>query len=414
MKKFDPIRSFANLRHEFGEHGGVNMSVEASTTFTVLDPETMPEIFQGHLGPDVGGCYLYGRHFNPTVYVLGRQIAAYEGAEAGYCTASGMAAISAVVTQLCDTGDHVVASRTVYGGTFALLRDYLPLKAGVATTFVDVSDLAAVERAFTPRTRVLYCETMSNPTLRVADIPALADIAHRHGAVLVVDNTFAPLIVAPIQHGADVVVHSLTKFMNGASDHIAGAVCGTTAFIMKLMDLHTGSLMLLGPTMDPQVAFDISLRLPHLGLRMAEHSRRAHAVATRLVECGLPVTYPGLPEHADHELLLRLANPDFGHGGLLTLDLGSRERAFDFMGRLQNEHQFGLMAVSLGYSETLMSCSAASTSSEMPEDELAKAGIRPGLVRLSLGYTGTLEQRWGQLRSVLADMGLVGAAAPES
>ena len=414
MKKFDPIRSFANLRHEFGEHGGVNMSVEASTTFTVIDPETMPEIFQGHLGPDVGGCYLYGRHFNPTVYVLGRQIAAYEGAQAGYCTASGMAAIAAVVTQLCDTGDHVVASRTVYGGTFALLRDYLPAKAGVATTFVDVSDLASVERAFTPRTRLLYCETMSNPTLRVADIPALADIAHRHGALLVVDNTFTPLIVAPIQHGADVVVHSLTKFMNGASDHIAGAVCGTTAFIMKLMDLHTGSLMLLGPTMDPQVAFDISLRLPHLGLRMAEHSRRAHAIATRLAGCGLPVTYPGLPAHPDHGLLLRLANPDFGHGGLLTLDLGSRERAFDFMGRLQNEHQFGLMAVSLGYSETLMSCSAASTSSEMPEDELAKAGIRPGLVRLSLGYTGTLEQRWGQLRSVLADLGLVGAATPES
>jgi methionine-gamma-lyase len=183
MKTFDPIRSFADLRHEFGEHGGVNMSVEASTTFTVLDPGTMPEIFQGHLGPDVGGCYLYGRHFNPTVYVLGRQIAAYEGAEAGYCTASGMAAISAVITQLCDTGDQVVASRTVYGGTFALLHDYLPAKAGVATTFVDVSDLAGVERAFTPRTRVLYCETVSNPTLRVADIPALAAIAHRHGAI---------------------------------------------------------------------------------------------------------------------------------------------------------------------------------------------------------------------------------------
>jgi methionine-gamma-lyase len=162
--------------------------------------------------------------------------------------------------------------------------------------------------------------------------------------------------------------------------------------------------------MDPQAAFDISLRLPHLGLRMAEHSRRAHAFATRLAECGLPVTYPGLPSHADHELLRRLANPDFGFGGLLTLDLGTRERAFDFMGRLQNEHQFGLMAVSLGYSETLMSCSAASTSSEMPEDELEKAGIRPGLVRLSLGYTGTLEQRWEQLRAVLVDMGLIGSA----
>ena len=406
MKTFDPIRSFANLRHEFGEHGGVNMSVEASTTFTVIDPATMPEIFQGHLGPDVGGCYLYGRHFNPTVYVLGRQIAAYEGAEAGYCTASGMAAISAVITQLCDTGDHVVASRTVYGGTFALLHDYLPAKAGVATMFVDVTDLAAVERAFTPRTRVLYCETMSNPTLRVADIPRLAEIAHRRGALLVVDNTFAPLIVAPIRHGADVVVHSLTKFMNGASDHIAGAVCGTTELITRLMDLHTGSLMLLGPTMDPQVAFDVSLRLPHLPLRMAEHSRRALEIARRLEALGLPVIYPGLASHPDHALLRRLAHPEFGDGGILTLDLGTRERAFEFMGRLQNDHRFGLMAVSLGYSETLMSCSAASTSSEIPADELEKAGVSSGLVRLSIGYTGTLEQRWEQLQTTLAEMRL--------
>lgn len=410
MNKFDPIESFARLRHEFGEHGGVNMSVEASTTFTVIDPTTMPEIFQGHLGPDVGGCYLYGRHFNPTVYVLGRQIAAYEGAAAGYCTASGLSAIAATLMQLCDTGDHIVASRTLYGGTFALLHDYLPAKAGMTTSFVDVSDLAVVERAFTPRTRVLFCETMSNPTLRVADIPALAAIAHRRGARLVVDNTFAPLIVAPLQHGADVVVHSLTKFMNGASDHIAGAVCGTTEFIMKLMDLHTGSLMLLGPTMDPQVAFDISLRLPHLGLRMAEHSRRAGALAARLCELGLPVVYPGLPTHPDHGLLMRLANPDFGHGGVLALDLGTRERAFEFMNRLQNEHRFGLMAVSLGFSETLMSCSAASTSSEMPDDELEQAGISPGLVRLSIGYTGTLEQRWAQLRIVLEEMELIATA----
>jgi methionine-gamma-lyase len=407
MKKFDPIQSFANLRHEFGEHGGVNMSVEASTTFTVINPTTMPEIFQGHLGPDVGGCYLYGRHFNPTVYVLGRQIAAYEGAQAGYCTASGLSAIAATVMQLCDSGDHVVASRTVYGGTFALLHDYLPAKTGVTTSFVDVADLAAVERAFTPLTRILYCESVANPTLRVADIPKLADIAHRHGAMLVVDNTFTPLIVAPIQHGADVVVHSLTKFMNGASDHIAGAVCGTTEFVMRLMDLHMGSLMLLGPTMDPQVAFDISLRLPHLGLRMAEHSRRAGHIASRLDELGLPVIYPGLASHPDHDLLTRLSHPDFGSGGILALDLGTRERAFEFMGLLQNEHQFGLMAVSLGFSETLMSCSAASTSSEMSEHDLEEAGIQPGLVRMSIGYTGTLEQRWTQLRSVLEKLGLV-------
>ena len=408
MAPFDPIRSFANMRHEFGEHGGVNMSVEESTTFTVYEPGTMPEIFQGHLGPEAG-CYLYGRHFNPTVYVLGRQIAAYEGAQAGYCTASGMAAIASTLMQICDSGDHIVSCRTVYGGTFALLNEYLPAKANVKTTFVDLTNLSEVESAFTDRTRVLYCEAMSNPTLQIADLPRLSEIAHRHNALLVVDNTFTPLIISPIQYGADVVVHSLTKFMNGASDHIAGAVVGQTEFIMKMMDLHTGSLMLLGPTMDPQVAFDISSRLAHLPLRMAEHSRRALAFAERLQDLGLSVIYPGLPNHPDHRLLKQLAHNDFGFGGILCLDLGTRERAFEFMRLLQNEHRFGLMAVSLGYSETLMSCSAASTSSEMPEEEMKKAGICPGLVRISIGYTGTLEQRWEQMYSVLQEMGVLRA-----
>ncbi|MCB8933310.1 MAG: aminotransferase class I/II-fold pyridoxal phosphate-dependent enzyme [Fimbriimonadaceae bacterium] len=409
MDPFDPVESFANLRHEFGEHGGVNMSVEASTTFTVIEPSTMPEIFQGRLGPEAGGCYLYGRHFNPTVYVLGRQIGALEGAETGYCAASGLAAISSAIMQVCDSGDHVVSGRTVYGGTFALLSEFLPQKTGVQTTFVDLSDLEEVEQAFVARTKVLFCETISNPTLRVADLPALAEIAHRHGAMLVVDNTFAPLIVSPILHGADVVVHSVTKFMNGASDHIAGAICGKTEFVMQLMDLHTGALMLLGPTMDPQVAFEISLRLPHLGLRMVEHSRRALAFAERLHALGLPVNYPGLPSHIDHALMRRMANAEFGYGGILTLDLGTREKAFEFMRLLQNVHRFGLMAVSLGFSETLMSCSAASTSSEMPDEELERAGVKPGLVRLSIGYTGSLEQRWSQLHCALQTLGLVGS-----
>jgi len=136
---FDPTRSFADMRHEFGEHGGVNMSIETSTTFTVLSADTMPEIFQGRMGPEEssGGCFLYGRHFNPTVYVLGKQIAALEGAEAGYCSASGMSAIAATILQLCDQGGHVVASDTVYGGTFALLKDYLPAKSGLRVQFVD-------------------------------------------------------------------------------------------------------------------------------------------------------------------------------------------------------------------------------------------------------------------------------------
>lgn len=404
---FDPAESLAESRHEFGEHGGVNMSVEASTTFTVMHAGTMPAIFRGALGPEQGGCYLYGRHFNPTVYVLGKEIAAIEGAQAGYCTASGMAAISAAILQCCAHGDHVVAGNTLYGGTFALLHDFLPAKCGVTTTFVPAWDLDAVERACTARTRVIYVETMSNPTLRVADIPRLAAIARRHDVRLVVDNTFTPMVVSPIRLGADVVVHSVTKFMNGASDIIAGAVVGSTEFVTSLMDLHTGALMLLGPTMDPHVAFSVSLRLPHLGLRMAEHSRRAHWIAQRLAEKKLDVTYPGLPGHADHDLLRGLVNPGYGLGGLLALDLGTQARAESFMENLQNEQRFGYMAVSLGYFDTLMSCSAASTSSEMGEDDLRRAGIPPGLVRMSVGYTGSLEQRWAQLERALRAVGAV-------
>lgn len=405
MEIFDPIESLANMRHEFGEHGGVNMSIEASTTFTVQRAATLPAIFQGKQGPE-GGCYLYGRHFNPTVYVLGRQLAALEGAEAAYCTASGMSAISATLLQVCDHGDHIVSSDTVYGGTFALLNEFLPLKAGIHTTFVDTDDLAAVESAVTPKTRVLYVETMSNPTLRVADIPRLADIAHRHNLKLVVDNTFTPLMVSPIQLGADVVVHSLTKFVNGASDIIAGAICGTTGFIMDLMGLHTGSLMLLGPTMDPKVAYSISLRLPHLGLRMAEHSRRALCFAERLDAMGVPVIYPGLADHPGHDVLARIGNPDYGFGGILCIDLGTVAKASEFMEALQNRDRFGFMAVSLGFFDTLMTCPASTTSSEMSDEDLRKAGIRPGLVRMSIGYTGSVEQRWRQLEDALHVVGV--------
>lgn len=409
---FDPIQAFAASRHEFGEHGGVNMSIEASTTFTVMDAGIMPEIFQGHLGPGEQaktsqGCYLYSRHFNPTVYVLGRSIAAIESAEAGYCTASGMSAISAAILQLCRPGDEIIASNAIYGGTFALLKEFLPAKTGITTRFVNIGDLEAVRKAITPKTRVIYTETVSNPTLIISDIPRLARLAHDHGARLVVDNTFSPLIFTPIIHGADVVVHSLTKFINGASDIVAGAICSSKQFLSELMDLHTGALMLLGPTMDPQTAFQISLRLPHLGLRIAEHSRRAMHFATRLQELGLEVNYPGLPDHPQHHLLRSLSNENFGAGGLLTLDVGTREAANEFMTLLQNKYQFGYMAVSLGYFDTLMSASASSTSSELSDADLRAAGISPGLVRISLGYTGSLEHRWHQFESALRDIGIV-------
>ena len=400
MAPFDPVRSLARAQHEFGEHGGVNMSVEDSTTFTVMHADMMPSIFHGLRGPEEG-CYLYGRHFNPTVYGLGKQLAAMEGTEAAYATSSGMSAIAATILQLIKEGDHAVVSSTVYGGTFALLHDYLPRRTGLRVTFVDVTDLAAIEAAFTARTRFLYVETLGNPTLVVADLPRLAAIAHHHKAKLLVDNTFCPMVVSPAQHGADIVLHSLTKFVSGASDVIAGAVCADREFILELMDVTAGGLMLLGPTMDPFVAAKLSLRLPHLGIRMVEHGHRAQVFAERLEARGERVIYPGLPSHPEYALFDRLVNPGYGKGGIFDLDMGTAERANAFMELLQNRDRFGWIAVSLGYFDTLISCSASSTSSELSEEDQKKAHISPGLVRLSIGYTGTMEQRWEQLADAL-------------
>jgi methionine-gamma-lyase len=362
MKKRDPIEDLAHLRHEFGEHGGVNMSIEASSTFTVIDPETMPELFQGRKGPEKG-CYLYGRHFNPTVFNLGRQMAALESTEAGYCTASGMGAISGVMLGLCAAGDEIVASNAIYGGSYALLHDFLPEKCGIKTTFVDISDAGQVADALNDRTRLLFTESLSNPTLRLADIPRLAALAHDRNVPLVVDNTFSPLVLRPAQLGADVVIHSITKFISGSSDVIAGAICGTSAFVGELMDLHTGPLMLLGPTMDPNIAASVSLRLPHLPLRMTAHGERALEFARRLDDMGLAVSYPGLDSHPDHALFNELRSGEYGYGGVFTLDVGDAEKANELMSHLQNEQRFGYLAVSLGYFDTLMSCSGSSTSS---------------------------------------------------
>lgn len=406
MQSFDPEQALVEVRREFGEHGGVAPSISRSATFTVIDPAVMPEIFQGLRGPDKGGCFLYSRHFNPTVDVLARYLAAMEGTEFALCTASGMSAIACTLLQLCKGGDHIVSSDTIYGGTHALLEDLLP-EMDITTTFVDPADTAGFEEAITPATRVLYTETVGNPTLKTADIAALARLAHRHGLKLVVDNTFTPMMISPARLGADVVVYSMTKFINGAGDLIAGAVCADREFIYRLMDLHTGRVMLLGPTIDPRSAFDIIQRLPHLGMRMREHSRRAQAIAERLAELGAPVTYPGLPDFAQHQLVTAMINRGYGYGGMLTLDCGSRERAEKLMAILQNEERFGLIAVSLGYFDTLMSCSGSSTSSEIAPEKQAEMGLSPGLLRIAVGYTGRLEARLVQIERAVRAAGLV-------
>jgi methionine-gamma-lyase len=405
MQSFNPEQALCETRREFGEHGGVTPSISRSATFTVIDPATMPEIFGGRRGPENGGCFLYSRHFNPTLSILGRYLAGMECTEAAICTASGMAAISSTLLQLCHQGDHIVSSDIIYGGSHALMSDLMP-QMGITTSFVDPTDVDAFAAAITPHTRVLYTEAIANPTLKVAHIPKLAELAHNHGLKLVVDNTFSPMMISPAVLGADVVVYSMTKFINGASDVIAGAICADKAFIHQLMDLHSGRVMLLGPTMDPRVAFDIIQRLPHLAIRMREHGRRANRIAGRLEELGVNVIYPGLTSHPQHALVTQMLNHGYGYGGMMAIDCGSEEMADAFLGRLQNEEDFGYIAVSLGYYDTLMSCSSTTTSSEISTEEQTKMGLSQGLVRISVGFSGSLEERLAQMERAVKAVGL--------
>jgi methionine-gamma-lyase len=396
MQKYNPEQALYRAKREFGEHGGVTPSISRSSTFTVTDPSVMPEIFAGIRGPEKNGCFLYSRHFNPTNALFARYLAAMEGTESALATSSGMSAISCALLQLCRQNDHIIASNTIYGGTHALLNEMLP-EMGITTTFVEATDLNAFEKAITNRTRVIYVETMGNPTLKIANLPKLATLAHKNNAKLVVDNTFTPVLVSPAQLGADVVVYSLTKFISGSSDMIAGAICADKAFIYALKDLHTGRAILLGPTMDPRTAFDLIQRLPHLPLRMREHSRRAMVTATHLEQMGVCVTYPGLASHPQHALFTEILNQGYGFGGILTVNCGTQQQAEQFMKILQNDENYGYIAVSLGYFDTLMSCSGSSTSSEIPPEDQSKMGLSPGLVRVSVGYTGALHDRIKQM-----------------
>lgn len=375
---FDPATRIQDFL-AFGEFGDVNPSITDSSTYTFLSPETMAELFDH----EIKGCYLYSRHINPSDQYLADALARMEDAEAAQVMASGMAAISTTLLALCSQGDEIVASRMVYGGTYALLKNVLP-RFGITTTFVDTTDHVAIERAMSSRTRVLYCETLGNPLLEVADLPALTWIAHTHGAQLVVDNTFSPMIVSPLRHGADIVVHSMTKFINGTSDCVAGCVVGAKAFIDELNNVNHGTSMLLGPVLDSFRAASILKNLHSLHIRMRQHGANAMVVATRLQDRGLRVHYPGLESHPQHALLGRLMNRDYGWGGMLALDAGTPEQANRLMTRMQEE-KVGYLAVSLGYFKTLFSAPGHSTSSEIPMDEREAMGLTDGLVRFSIG-----------------------------
>ncbi|HQK36064.1 MAG TPA: aminotransferase class I/II-fold pyridoxal phosphate-dependent enzyme [Bacteroidales bacterium] len=397
--KYDPANRIQDLR-QFGEFGDVNPSITDSSTYTFLKAELMEATFHG----EAEGCFLYSRHWNPTNRYLAEAMA-LEGTELAWITASGMAAITCSLFQLCNSGDHIITSVTTYGGTYAFLKNYLP-KFGIEVSFVNITDLKAVENAIKPNTKCIYTESLTNPLLQVSDIPRLAAIAHRHNILLLVDNTFSPMILSPAILGADIVVYSMTKFINGKNDCVAGAICGSKAFINALSDVNSGTAMLLGPVLDPLRSSSILKNLNTLHIRMKQHSKNADFLARRFAEEGIPVIYPGLPVHPQHELMRSLMNEEYGFGGMLAIDLGTHARANEVMQMMQME-DVGYLAVSLGYFKTLFSASGKSTSSEIPEEEQRKMGLSEGLVRFSVGLDNDIERTWTKIRKCLVRAGII-------
>ncbi|MEV7602272.1 aminotransferase class I/II-fold pyridoxal phosphate-dependent enzyme [Kitasatospora sp. NPDC089797] len=344
-------------------------------------------------GPD--GAFCYNRYGNPTVRALEDAVADLEGGAGAIATASGMGAINTVLLALLRSGDHVIAQRSLYGGTFAMLAD-LAERWGVAVTHVSGNDLDEVAAALRPTTRLLHLETVSNPTTRVTDLPGLIAVARDAGVLSVVDNTFAtPLLCRPIEHGADVVVHSATKYLGGHSDVLAGVAVFADAGLHRTVWQYATEL---GAAADPFAAWLTLRGLQTLALRVRRHCDTALELATRLAAhpAVTAVHYPGLPGHPDHELARRLL-PE-GQGGVLAFDLaGGREaaRAFTEAVRLAS------LAPSLGGVHTLVVHPASTSHRQLSEGELTAAGIGAGTVRVSVGIEHP-EDLWADVVQALA------------
>ena len=371
-----------------------------SATFTAQDADELGAV----LGDERPG-YAYSRIDNPTTDALASAVAELEGGEAGYAFASGMAAIHATLVSLAGVGDRLVAARSVYGSTRSLLSGVLS-RLGIVTDWVDVTDGAAVERAVAAgSTSVLYAETISNPTIVVADHAELASIAHRHGATYVVDNTFAsPYGCRPLELGADLVVESGTKYLNGHSDVLAGLVAGDRARIAAIRDVQTDT----GGTLAPLAAFLVLRGVATLALRMERHSANASALAAWLERQGgvSRVFHPSLAGHPQHDLAARqLAVP----GGMLAFELaGGRDAGRAFLDALR----FTERTASLGSVHTIVAHPASTTHRQLDEAALLDSDIGPGLLRASIGLEDVADLQDDFARALAAARAVAGSVLP--
>jgi methionine-gamma-lyase len=356
---------------KFQKSGPVGTVIARTASFTFASSEEMKRWAEGK-----SSAYMYTRYANPTLAVAEEKIARLEGAEAGLVTASGMAAISSALLSVLKAGDELIATRSLYGGSYRLMRDIFP-RMGIVVRYVD-TDLAGIERLVNPRTKALYIETPTNPTLRLVDLRKVAAFAKEWDLISLIDNTFAsPVLQRPLEFGFDLVMHSATKYLAGHSDVIAGAVVGRRSLIKQVREM----VIYLGGSMDPDAAFLLIRGMKTLEVRVKTQCATAMIVAKFLEKHPkvARVHFPGLASHPDHKLAKKQME---GFGAMLAFDMkGGLPAATRFCDRTR----IFLLAASLGGVESLVLLPTYSSHYRMSEKELYAAGITPGTVRASIG-----------------------------
>jgi cystathionine beta-lyase/cystathionine gamma-synthase len=359
------------------ETASVTQAIHQSSTYAFPSVEEMERVFRGE-----SSAYIYTRYANPTSRSVEEKLAELEGCEEGVLFSSGMSAMATVFLAFCHPGSHLVVSKDVYGGTFQLAADIIRDQLGLDTRFVDANDAGGLEAALDGEPSLVCVESPTNPLLRVIDLEKTAEMVHEAGAMLVVDNTFAtPVNQNPARFGADIVLHSASKYLGGHSDLIAGAVAGKS----ETMEVVRKTLRLLGGCIDPHAAWLLGRSMKTLPLRVRRQNDNALAVARYLDEHPKvgAVYYPGLPGHPEHELAAKQMT---GFGGVLSFELSGGAAA---LAALTPRLQLTVLAPSLGGVDSLMMPPAISSHISVPKEVREQSGISDGLLRVAVGIEDT-------------------------